>query len=190
MPKMPPSFVQRQVTLGRSMLPGSAGGHTALVSPEPRGPLPALAIEPEIDESVWTTYDVSWITQGGGADPTLGNGILNGAYLRNGGMIHFRIQLVYGSTTTGGSGPWEFSIPLLPTVPYEPNDAVFMTGYAENFGINGYSIASGRFADEGYFLIHSGTTGNAFNATTPFAWGNTDFFIVNGLYQITGHSYP
>jgi len=42
MGKLPPSFVQRQVTLGRSMLPGAASGRTSLVTPEPR-PLPALS---------------------------------------------------------------------------------------------------------------------------------------------------
>lgn len=36
MPRLPRSMTQRQANTSRSMLPGSAGGHTNVVAPEPR----------------------------------------------------------------------------------------------------------------------------------------------------------
>jgi hypothetical protein len=57
----------------------------------------------------WTAWTPTW-TAGGGAT-TLGNGTLNAAYSSAGKLLRIRINLALGSTTSGGTGGWSFTLP-------------------------------------------------------------------------------
>jgi len=59
----------------------------------------------------WTTYTPTWTA--GGTNPSLGNGTLIGRYTRVGRTITFQVNLTMGSTTTYGSGGYEFALPVL-----------------------------------------------------------------------------
>lgn len=62
--------------------------------------------------SVWRPYDVDWVAQG--LAPGIGNGRLDGWYLRDGANCHVIIDLTAGSTTSGGSEQMSFSLPFPP----------------------------------------------------------------------------
>jgi hypothetical protein len=52
-------------------------------------------------------YTPTW----SGGSPAIGNGTLEGSYVREGDRCKLRIRLIIGSTTTVGAGAWSFSVP-------------------------------------------------------------------------------
>jgi hypothetical protein len=56
------------------------------------------------------TTTPAWTT--GGTAPSLGNGLLAAAVSRSGGHVTFDLDLVFGSTTTAGTGTWWFKTPV------------------------------------------------------------------------------
>lgn len=59
--------------------------------------------------SVWTTYTPSWTAST--TNPTIGNGTLTGRWKRVGDGIMLQLYILFGSTSTTGSGSYEWSIP-------------------------------------------------------------------------------
>ncbi|MFJ8791391.1 hypothetical protein [Streptomyces sp. NPDC102462] len=57
----------------------------------------------------WTTYTPA--LGSAGTAPVLGNGVLNGQYMRIGRIVHMSLVLTVGSTTVFGSGNLNFSLP-------------------------------------------------------------------------------
>ena len=55
-------------------------------------------------------YTPSWTASG--TAPSIGNGSITGYYTRSGALVTAYITLSYGTTTTGGTGSWRFSLPL------------------------------------------------------------------------------
>jgi len=58
----------------------------------------------------WTSYTPSWT--GSTTNPVLGNGTLVGRYQKTGRQVVAHINLTTGSTTTYGSGNYNFSLPF------------------------------------------------------------------------------
>jgi hypothetical protein len=58
----------------------------------------------------WTAYTPSWTSSG--TAPSLGNGTIIGRYMKFGRTVVCHINLVTGSTTTYGSGSYNFSLPF------------------------------------------------------------------------------
>lgn len=59
----------------------------------------------------WSTYTPGWYTDTPD-QPTIGNGILAGMYRKRGHSLELLINLVIGSTTYGGTGNWQWGLPL------------------------------------------------------------------------------
>lgn len=62
------------------------------------------------DNDIWISYTPA--LTGSISNPTLGNGTLTGNYKQRGKVIDFRITLVFGSTSTFGSGTYRISLPV------------------------------------------------------------------------------
>ncbi|MFE5217461.1 MULTISPECIES: hypothetical protein [unclassified Streptomyces] len=60
--------------------------------------------------SAWTTYTPTWSAST--TNPSLGNGTLAGRYLKIGRTVICHINLTTGSTTTYGSGNYNFTLPF------------------------------------------------------------------------------
>ena len=113
--------------------------------------------------------------------PVLGNGSLTARYLRLGNLVLMQLYLTWGSTTTGGSGGWLFSIPLA------------STGIAMPLG-GGMALRGGG-AGSGYgaFLANPnqinpfsgapGAAGVGMSATTPFTWASGDWLRLWAIYE-------
>jgi hypothetical protein len=56
------------------------------------------------------TYTPAWTSTG--SAPAIGNGSLSGQYQQIGKLVTFNFSIVFGSTTTFGSGSYRFSIPV------------------------------------------------------------------------------
>lgn len=57
----------------------------------------------------WTSYTPSWTAST--TNPSLGNGTIVGRYQKIGRFVAFHVNLITGSTTTYGSGTYNFSLP-------------------------------------------------------------------------------
>src|SRR4051812_10042371 len=60
-------------------------------------------------QAAWDTYTPTWTSSG--TTPAIGNGTLNGKWIRLGRTVTYRIQLTVGSTTTFGTGNYIWAIP-------------------------------------------------------------------------------
>lgn len=60
--------------------------------------------------AAWTSYTPTWT--GATTNPTIGNGQIQGRYKLVGKLAHFAIECLFGSTTTAGSGAYNFGLPM------------------------------------------------------------------------------
>ncbi|WP_294312732.1 hypothetical protein [uncultured Sphingomonas sp.] len=103
-----------------------------------------------------------------GTAPSIGNGLLAAALSRSGGHVTYDLDLVFGSTTTAGSGAWSFETPVR-------NFGRRACGAAWMVNPNG---ANPIFA--GVAIIEPGALviqiyphqANICQANSPFAWGD------------------
>lgn len=109
------------------------------------------------------------------ANPTLGNGTLTGRYYRLGKQVRAIIKLQFGTTTTGGTGTWSFSLP------FTANTSVGGNGIATliKAGGNNY-VASTLLATVTTFITIFNASANNVDANNPFVWANLD----NGTFVI------
>jgi hypothetical protein len=80
-------------------------------------PLTAAELNSQVRDNMkaigdaWMAYTPTWTAVT--TNPVLGNGTIAGAYSLAGKLIHWRLRLVMGSTTTYGSGNYLFSLPVV-----------------------------------------------------------------------------
>lgn len=130
----------------------------------------------------WTIYAPAWTATT--TNPAIGNGTKTGAWNKVGSTVHFVIHLVMGSTSTYGSGNWQFDLPF-----GETNYRWNFTGVVRDTSATAtYPIVAERTASNLLTVRCDPTTaGNAFrtvNATTPYSWASTDELTINGTYEV------
>lgn len=82
-----------------------------------------------VNTSAWTAYTPVWSSTGTAV--ALGNGTVVGRYQRVGRTIHFAIEFTAGSTTTFGSGVYNWTVPFTAA-----NNGITMVGSAEGLIAN------------------------------------------------------
>ncbi len=137
----------------------------------------ATAVEDVIGVA-WVSYTPSWTASG--TNPTLGNGTLIGKYRKIGKTVDFRIYILGGSTTDGGSGDYTLSLPAEAVA--DGSDQI-VPAWAQNGAGNWTGFAS------------FGSSETAFTATlvgdgdaTPVGFsnihvGNGSIFVAQGTYE-------
>ncbi len=136
------------------------------------------------DLTEWTSYTPTITADGGGF--SLGNGVASGRYKQIGKTVFFYAKFIYGSTTSPGSGHWNFSLPV--------------TAYNSNFTFSASILDSGVawYGGIGNGNYTGSTTSFAVNVTSPnagvatwvvvgnggpFTWGNADNITISGSYE-------
>jgi hypothetical protein len=114
-----------------------------------------------------STYAPTWASTG--TAPSLGNGTLTGKYLQSGKLFIARTQLVYGSTTTGGTGTWTFALPVAALDGAQVGVCMLSDLSANATRIAGNAVYSGTTN----FVAYAGT-GGVITTTTPFSWATGD----------------
>ena len=113
------------------------------------------------------TYTPAWT---GAGTPAIGDGTLNGAYVRRGEQCRVNIQVTMGSTTTYGSGAWSFS------VPYTAARGSVGSVYMED--ATGPSVYVGTaYIQNGASTLRIATADSSSayaKFDTPFTWANGD----------------
>lgn len=124
----------------------------------------------------WTAYTPTW---SGSTSPAIGNGTLTGAWIQAGKLIHYRIVLTAGSTTTFDTTGWTLTLPTTPLVGF-PGAFGTATCYDSSattiYGRIAVCVGSGTIG-----LVD--TAGARVGSTSPFTWATSDVLTVNGTYE-------
>jgi len=133
----------------------------------------------------WSAYTVTWSSQSN-PQPVLGNGTITGYYTTLGKTVFVRVKLNWGTTTSGGTGDWRFSLPVNATSP----DGIQFPCSMLNNGFSWYQgIVNGTYTgavDKSSIISQSSGSTNSSEGVTkthPFTWGNTDSLQFSGSYE-------
>ena len=125
----------------------------------------------------WTSYTPTWTSTG--TAPALGNGTLNGSYIRVGKLCTFKLYFSRGSTSTNGTGNYTFTFPFTSSM---AGGTACGTFYLEDSGVAGYVgvITLGTPTTFGLRI----PTNTEVGATSPFTWGTGDFAVLTGTFEV------
>lgn len=126
----------------------------------------------------WAAYTPTWSSTG--TAPSLGNGTIAGKWLRIGGIVFYKIRLVWGSTTTGGTGAWLFTLPAtaLDTAAYtEPGGATL-----NDASVGQYIGQTVKYSSTQIY-IQTDTAPNGVGQGTDFTWVATDTLTISGWIE-------
>lgn len=149
----------------------------------------------------WSTFTPTWSSDG--TLPVLNNGTISGRYRRNGDSIDVEYYLTPGNTTTFGTGTYTMSLPaglvidVSKTAPnaLDTNHQMEGTGWwgATDTAVANYTGTRVGFASTTAlrFIWQNNASGTDtfWAATSPFTFGNGDFFFAKAVdIPITGWS--
>lgn len=121
----------------------------------------------------WTSFTPTWTSTG--TQPVLGNGTISGRYLQAGKLVIYRGRLDMGSTTTYGTGTWNFSLPVAFDTNSGNSGPAFLS---DATGIARPAVTA--FFGSNLFLISD--AGNV-TPTVPFTWAQSDNLGWTVVYQ-------
>ena len=130
----------------------------------------------------WTSYTPVWTSSG--TAPSIGNGSIVGAYRRVGDSMELAVYLTMGSTSTFGSGNWQFSIPANYTISTSPvPQGMCGIADAQIGGVNNWQMQTWTYSSTTLGAILNGTWATA---TTPGTWAasNVDYLVVRATVPI------
>ena len=122
------------------------------------------------------SYSTTW--EGSVTNPSLGNGTLTSTFVVKQRVVTVIINLTWGSTTTGGSGFWTF------TLPFTGDGVGFaLPGVANEDGVGAVVIEAVANSTTKMAIV-SAPAGALVTATSPFTWGTNDSLVLQGTYTI------
>lgn len=124
----------------------------------------------------WTAYTPSWTADG--TNPSLGNGTLSGRFMQAGKLLHWRISLTMGSTTTFGSGAWLFSLPTTLAVPTNMPIGDCVALDASPINRKGGAVYVVNATTLGVLMHSDSKLGDA-----TFTWAASDQVQMSGTYE-------
>jgi hypothetical protein len=129
----------------------------------------------------WTAYTPTL----GGTGWAIGNGTVSVArYVQIGKMVHFRVRIAMGSTTTFGAVAVTVSLPVAMQASW--NEAAIFTGNVRDFSLGKRHVITGSATTTTEVSIrYLGTDGlqTDVTATAPFTFTTDDVIIVTGTYE-------
>jgi hypothetical protein len=142
----------------------------------------------------WSSWTPVWGTTG--TAPSLGNGTLIGRMMRvapsGQGTQFIAIRLTWGSTTTGGTGSFQFGgFDGTPTTPSQPSliNMVIPALCVDDSATNRFLTAARLNVGTSTAISQMSTwnttgTFGAVTATHPFTWATSDVLTVIGVMQV------
>lgn len=128
------------------------------------------------DKTAGIDFTPTWSTSG--TQPVLGNGTLTGKYVRLGKLILYTISLTAGSSTTFGTGRFEFLLPV--TAGFTLGAAVAIM---QDISVPVITTGAGFMISTTEFSVtYTGDTAPGITFNTPFTWAVNDTLQVTGLY--------
>lgn len=112
-------------------------------------------------------------------DPVIGNGTLSGTYFRMFRSVQVLIYLLWGSTTTAGEGPYQFSLPVEPLT----DQTWIGTGYIFDASASDYIVVPVLdLANLGEIYIRPDQNSFKVGSNVPLTWASGDEMALNIIY--------
>ena len=128
----------------------------------------------------WTAYTPTWTATGG--TPSVGDGSLTGRYIIAGNVCHLRINLTWGSTTSGTGSNWVFSLPSGAT---PATMRSLLMWVANDYGTRVYSgISQMEVGSTSTPWLFRDDSGDGIGATSPHTWAGSDTLTLSATYEI------
>lgn len=128
----------------------------------------------------WTAYTPSWTAVT--SNPALGNGTLTGAYQQVGDIVFIQIVLTTGSTSTYGSGPYLFSLPVTPEIDWAIPGVSFDSSAGSRFPCVCVITTAAATGNNMRISTDVGA-GTSIGSTVPFTWATGDKLSLSGFYR-------
>jgi hypothetical protein len=138
------------------------------------------------DNDAWTSYTPTWTSSG--TQPTIGNGDLIGLFKQRGKVVHVRISLVAGSTSTFGTGVYFFALPVTAANTnlggmsshawvFDSSAGAFYHAFADN------NDGTGKVALRTVVTNATFATLDTVTQSSPFSWAQGDQINFSFTYQ-------
>lgn len=142
----------------------------------------------------WASWTPTWTTSTGANVPAFGNATVTGEYCQTGDAVLFRLEILFGSTTTFGGGGtsdnWYFSVPVTAAA------TTLINGFGEIFdataSTGSRTAVTTRLATTTYLdiVISSAredvaahTNNGVVDAVSPWTWASGDGIRLFGQYR-------
>lgn len=129
-------------------------------------------------QATWDTYTPTWT---GTSNPSIGNGVLTGRYLRLGKTIICTIVMQMGSTTTYGSGTWTITLPVASVWASQTDVSM---GSAHLFDTSATARKTGQVFNVGQSTVRIVTDSATLVGTAvPWTWATGDVLSLSLLFE-------
>jgi hypothetical protein len=129
----------------------------------------------------WTAWTPTW------TGLTIGNATVDAKYCQIGKIIHWRMKVTFGSTTSW-SGNFQFTVPVAPHAGVSGHDVGQGHGMDSSVGDTTQMFA--QFTGTGSTcainratVVGSNVDFLAVSNTTPWTWAQNDYIYLNGTYE-------
>ncbi len=143
-----------------------------------------IQTSPEIFFTMWSSYSVEWTANT--TNPSLGNGGLQGFFHQQGKQVSFLVDLTIGTTTTTGTGNWNFTLPVHAISSYSVIGHSMMYDNTASGFYQGAAVSrfNGGSISTVVIMWNKGTQANQIvDATRPFTWASNDQLTISGEYE-------
>ena len=131
----------------------------------------------------WTTFTPTF------NNLTVGNGTLTAKYLNLNKTLIFRVQLVFGSTTSMGSSA-SLNLPVtaqstaaaqsgIYTINFQDHGVGTVIGVVQSLNISSTAVNFGGSLAVGGYTAYEATS-----STKPFTWNTNDQIYIGGMYEV------
>lgn len=133
---------------------------------------PGTWIEPG---ATWTQYTPTWTASS--TNPSIGNGTMFARYRIMGKTLMWRLTMIMGSTTTFGSGTWQWSLPSGAAVPSTSGGNGIGRYTADNLStlLDGITLCD---------ATNTTTVRTFLTSTNPFTWASGHKLTANMLVEL------
>jgi hypothetical protein len=126
-----------------------------------------------------SAYTPVWTTTG--TSPSLGDGTLSGRYSLSGRICTVQVEFIAGSTTTFGTGPFQFSLPFAAlSGGIRPNGSARISDTGTAFYLGTVEISSGSTNA----VLYTNATSDLVQNNSPFTFANNDSIRFTITYEI------
>lgn len=116
------------------------------------------------------SYTPTWASSG--TQPVIGNGSITGRYFQHGKLGWANINLSIGSTTTFGTGEWNFSIPF-------NGQGSSSVGFARALDSGtGYFNGVATMVSATTLSVYGNGASAGWSSATPMTWATNDTLII------------
>ncbi|TDQ01240.1 hypothetical protein [Labedaea rhizosphaerae] len=135
-----------------------------------------------VSNGAWTSYTPAWTTSG--TQPSLGNGALTGEWARVGNLVFVRVSLTWGSSTSGGTNAWGFSLPITAAYTTAHNPWPLYGGAAIMRDVSAFNYYAGTATiDSSGSTIGGIYSSGQIAATSPFTFAAGDHLSLSAIYR-------